>query len=126
MCGVSDRGGGRVGPDDDGVRDGDDLVSLMLAAEDRGDKLHSELNRMDSIWAYTTDGSQPPLRFVALGRDSIAETRGDNEPTGVHVSNGSTAPTEQPGTIDNLVGARGFFTQQHGKNQLWEILPEAS
>jgi hypothetical protein len=94
----------------------------LLAAEDRGDGLHSQLNRLDSIWSYTTDGSEPPLRFVALGRDIISETRGDNEPTGVHVSNGSTAPTAIPGTIDSLVGARGFFTQQHGKNTVYEIV----
>lgn len=94
----------------------------LLAAEDRGDSLHTQLNRLDSIWSYTTDGSQPPLRFVALGRDTISETRGDNEPTGTHVSNGSMLPNEQPGTIDNLVGARGFFTQQHGKNTVYEIV----
>jgi hypothetical protein len=94
----------------------------LIAAEDRGDGLHGQLNRLDSIWSYTTDGSQPPRRFVALGRDSIAETRGDNEPTGTHVSNGSMAPNEQPGTIDSLVGARGFFTQQHGKNTVYEIV----
>jgi hypothetical protein len=96
----------------------------LLAAEDRGDTLHTQLNRLDSIWAYTTNGSEPPLRFVALGRDKIAEIKGDNEPTGTHVSNGSVAPNEQPGTIDNLVGARGFFTQQHGKNTVYEILRE--
>ena len=96
----------------------------LLAAEDRGDTLHAQLNRLDSIWAYTTDGSEPPLRFLALGRDKIAELRGDNEPTGVHVSNGSTAINAQPGTIDNLVGARGFFTRQHGENVVYEIVKE--
>jgi len=94
----------------------------LLAAEDRGDGLHRQLNKLDSIWSYTTDGSEPPLRFVALGRDVISETRGDNEPTGVHVSNGSTAADKQPGSIENLQGARGFFTQQHGKNTVYEIL----
>ncbi len=96
----------------------------LLAAEDRGDTLHAQLNRLDSIWAYTTDGSEPPLRFLALGRDKIAEVRGDNEPTGVHVSNGSTSINSQPGTIDNLVGARGFFTRQHGENVVYEIVKE--
>ena len=96
----------------------------LLAAEDRGDTLHAQLNRLDSIWAYTTDGSEPPLRFLALGRDKIAEVRGDNEPTGVHVSNGSTAINSQPGTIDNLIGARGFFTRQHGENVVYEIVKE--
>lgn len=96
----------------------------LIAAEDRGDTLHTQLNRLDSIWAYTTDGSQPPLRFVALGRDKIAAVKGDNEPTGTHVSNGSTAANAQPGTIDNLVGARGFFTRQHGQNVVYEIVKE--
>jgi hypothetical protein len=96
----------------------------LLAAEDRGDTLHAQLNRLDSIWAYTTDGSEPPLRFLALGRDKIAEVRGDNEPTGVHVSNGSTSINSQPGTIDNLIGARGFFTRQHGENVVFEIVKE--
>jgi Bacterial protein of unknown function (DUF839) len=94
----------------------------LLAAEDRGDTLHTQLNRLDSIWAYTTDGSEPPLRFLALGRDAIAEVKGDNEPTGLHVSNGSTAPNAQPGTIENLEGARGFFTRQHGQNVVYEIV----
>ena len=96
----------------------------LLAAEDRGDTLHTQLNRLDSIWAYTTDGSEPPLRLLALGRDKIAEVKGDNEPTGIHVSNGSTAIDGQPGTIDNLLGARAFFTRQHGQNVVYEIVKE--
>jgi len=94
----------------------------LIAAEDRGDTLHSQLNRLDSIWAYTTDGSQAPHRFVALGRDKIAEVKGDNEPTGTHVSNGSMVPGEQPGTIESLIGARAFFTRQHGQNVVYEIV----
>src|SRR5262249_24595055 len=96
----------------------------IMATEDRGDNLHTQLNTLDSIWAFTTDGSEPPLRLLALGRDIVAQTRGDNEPTGLHVSNGSTDPTQQPGTIENLVGARAFFTQQHGENRVWEIVKE--
>ena len=94
----------------------------LIAAEDRGDGLHSQLNRLDSIWAYTTDASEPPLRLVALGRDRISETRGDNEPTGLHVSNGSTATDRQPGTLRNLRHAKGFFTQQHGENTVYQIV----
>src|SRR5215471_5286372 len=94
----------------------------LLAAEDRGDGLHGQLNRLDSVWAYTTDGSEPPLRLLALGRDSVAVSRGDNEPTGLHVSNGSTDAMAQPGTIENLAGARAFVTRQHGKNILYEIV----
>ena len=94
----------------------------LLAAEDRGDTLHKQLNRLDSIWSYTTDGSEPPLRFLALGRDPVSVERGDNEPTGLQVSNGSTKLHEQPGDLSNLVGARAFLTRQHGQNQVWEIV----
>lgn len=96
----------------------------LLATEDRGDTLHGQLNKMDSVWSYTTDGSEPPLRFVALGRDAVAEVDGDNEPTGLHVSNGSTDLNAQPGTIENLEGARGFLTRQHGQNVVWEIVKQ--
>jgi len=94
----------------------------LLAAEDRGDGLHAQLNALDSVWSYTVDGSQPPLRFIALGRDVVAEVKGDNEPTGLHVSNGSMHLNGQPGSPSNLVGARGFLTRQHGQNQVWEIV----
>jgi len=39
----------------------------LLAAEDRGDTLHIQLNKLDSVWAFATDGSAAPCRFVALG-----------------------------------------------------------
>jgi hypothetical protein len=107
----------------------------LLATEDRGDTLHKQLNALDSIWAFPLDGSEP-LRLVALGRDQQSENdvalsdaatpgyqnEGDNEPTGLHVSNGSTSKDEQPGTFENLKDARGFFTQQHGANRTYEII----
>ena len=107
----------------------------LLATEDRGDTLHKQLNALDSIWAFPLDGSEP-LRLVGLGRDVQSENdvaladaatpgyqnEGDNEPTGLHISNGSTSKDEQPGTLDNLKDARGFFTQQHGANRTYEIV----
>ena len=107
----------------------------LLATEDRGDTLHKQLNALDSIWAFPLDGSEA-LRLVALGRDQQSENdvalgdaatpgyqnEGDNEPTGLHVSNGSTSKDALPGTLENLEGARGFFTQQHGANYTYEIL----
>ena len=58
----------------------------------------------------------------ALGRDATSEAAGeDNEPTGLHVSNGSPLRSAQPGAISNLQSARGFLTRQHGENVLWEI-----
>jgi len=59
-----------------------------------------------------------------LGRDPVAEVRGDNEPTGLHVSNGETAIGEQPGSLGNLNGARAFLTRQHGQNVVWEIVKQ--
>jgi hypothetical protein len=93
-----------------------------MATEDRGDTLHTELNTLDSVWAYATDGSAPARRFVALGRDSVSIAKGeDNEPTGLHVSSGGTSLSDLPGTLNDLENARGFLTRQHGENVLWEI-----
>jgi hypothetical protein len=69
-------------------------TNTLLAAEDRGDGLQGQLNRLDSVWAYFLDGSAA-RRLVALGRDRPAEldaelaaagtpgfqNDGDNEPT---------------------------------------------
>jgi hypothetical protein len=108
-------------------------ANTLLAAEDRGDTLHSQLNRLDSIWAFRVDGSTAS-RFGALGRDKLSEidvslagtpgfqNEGDNEPTGLHVSTGNTSVAGLPGTLANLSQPRAFFTQQHGKNILWEVV----
>ena len=100
--------------------------NVLLAAEDRGDTLHDQLNILDSVWAFdVTKNNVLDTRFIALGRDSDASPAGaeDNEPTGLHFSNGESS-------IEGLVGAnpvdpegsRLFFTQQHGKNIVWEVL----
>ena len=62
----------------------------LIAAEDRGDTLHQQLNALDSVWAFDVDRRQPlasALRFIALGRDALAAPEGeeDNEPTGLFV-----------------------------------------
>jgi hypothetical protein len=101
----------------------------LLATEDRGDALHEQLNIMDSVWAFDVRGKNlNPRRLLALGRDTEAAAvvaaggEGDNEPTGLLFSNGSP-------TVRDLIGApietertRGFVTQQHGMNQLWEFV----
>jgi hypothetical protein len=95
----------------------------LLVAEDRGNTLHGQLNKLDSVWAYATDGSAPPRRFVALGRDATAEAENeDNEPTGIHVSAGNPSASTLPGTGADLFNARAFLTRQHGENQVWEII----
>jgi hypothetical protein len=107
----------------------------LLAAEDRGDTLHTQLNKLDSVWAFFIDGA-PALRFVALGRDTASEidaalldaatpgyqNEGDNEPTGLHVSIGSTSASTMPGTMANLDQPRAFLTRQHGENVVWSII----
>jgi hypothetical protein len=96
----------------------------LLVAEDRGDTLHNQLNALDSIWVYDVRGNGTnPRRFVALGQDAQAIIFGeDNEPTGVHVSDGNAAAQGMQGKPQNPVQARWFFTQQHGNNTVWEVL----
>jgi hypothetical protein len=110
----------------------------LLAAEDRGDELHAQLNRLDSIWAYSMSGHPQPVRFIAEGRDPAAEADaafldadtpgfqndGDNEVTGLHVSSGSPFVAGMQGRLGGLHDARWFFTQQHGENTVWGILPQ--
>ena len=101
-----------------------------MLAEDRGDTLHDQLNKLDSIWAYKLNKQHPErnivARFVALGLDRMAGVTGeeDNEPTGLLMSEGDSS-------INGLIGtktfktdrARLFFTQQHGENNLFEVFP---
>ena len=101
----------------------------LLAAEDRGDGLHAQLNTLDSVWAYDVRGELAPRRFIALGRDPAATAdvtasgEGDNEPTGVHVSDGATSIERLIGKPSAPNATRWFFTQQHGMNQTYEIVP---
>ena len=115
--------------------------------EDRGDNLHSQLNALDSIWAYdVSHAGSPGVRILALGRDLsstrdssyldfiagggilpvgfVFQNEGDNEPTGIEVSDGADS-------IGGLKGrrlhpfdpdVRTFFTQQHGLNQVFEVV----
>ena len=107
-----------------------DNRATILVTEDRGDTLHDQLNTLDSIWAYKLNKQNPHQnivsRFVALGLDRLAGVPGeeDNEPTGLHMSEGDSS-------LSGLIGtntfrsdrARLFFTQQHGENNLFEVFP---
>jgi hypothetical protein len=109
--------------------------------EDAGDTLHGQRNALDSGWVFNvnTDYSNPanqPIRWLAEGRDASATldaanggfgvNEGDNEITGAVVANGD------PG-YNGILGAkppklwkdgwRWFWTQQHGDNWTWEVLP---
>ena len=94
----------------------------LLAAEDRGDTLHQQLQKFDSVWAFDVKNGKA-VRFIALGRDATSAAAGNdnNEPTGVFVSSGSPREDEVLGTKDSLDDARGFFTQQHGDGNVFEF-----
>jgi hypothetical protein len=121
----------------------------VVAVEDRGDTLHAQGNgvagqtgALDSAWLFDTRkdyaiGTNAPVRIIAEGRDASAtidsallgsagfQNDGDNELTGIHVSDGDAG-------IDGLLGAkiprpfrdgwRVFYTQQHGDNLTYEIV----
>jgi Bacterial protein of unknown function (DUF839) len=119
--------------------------------EDAGDLLHTQRNALDS--AYLLDarinGPQAPLRFLAEGRDASAtidsglgslpnsgfQNDGDNEITGLHVSDGNptvkgllgrAVPNDVLGKGDDHSGDalpwRVFWTQQHGDQVTYELL----
>jgi hypothetical protein len=120
----------------------------VLLTEDRGDTLHQQANALDSLWSY--DITKPlnqinadAKRLVAQGRDpeatgdvaireptptpALTHNDGDNELTGIHVSDGSTG-------FDGILGAKNpfnaggwspwriFVTGQHGANITYEIV----
>jgi secreted PhoX family phosphatase len=112
----------------------------LLVVEDAGDKLHSQRNAYDS--AYDVDvtadyASKDPVHFLAQARDDMAtidsgylgqpgyQNEGDNEITGMHVSDGNP-------TVEGLIGTavptpfengwRLFYTRQHGRNTTFEIV----
>ena len=122
----------------------------VVFVEDRGDTLHTQHNALDSAFLfdlnadYSDANPPPPLRLIAQGRDASAtidsallalvattangfQNDGDNEITGIHISDGD--PTKQ-----GILGAkrprpfragwRVFYTQQHGDNITYEIRPK--
>jgi hypothetical protein len=112
----------------------------LLAVEDAGDTLHTQRKALDSgfEWDVNTDYSNPgnqPVRFLAEGRDAAATldvafggfgtNEGDNEITGIHVSNGDAGPGGILGAKSPQFGNdpkwRMFWTQQHGENRTWEV-----
>ncbi|MGE5217557.1 MAG: alkaline phosphatase PhoX [Chloroflexota bacterium] len=100
--------------------------NVLLAGEDRGDTLHDQLNVLDSVWAFdVTKKNAQNARLLALGRDPLAAPAGeeDNEPTGLHFSDGDASVSGMIGAQPlNPGSSRLFVTQQHGENVVWEIL----
>ncbi len=117
-----------------------DLVTFV---QDMGDGLHTQLNALDSGYTLdvTKDYSNPsiqPVRWLAEGRDPSATldasaspvgfgvNEGDNEITGVLVSDGDPSANGILGAdVPDLSDSRWrwFYTQQHGDNNTWEVLP---
>jgi hypothetical protein len=120
----------------------------VVLAEDRGETLHQQANALDSLWSYDITKSLDKInadakRLVAQGRDPeatgdiaikepapptpLTHNDGDNELTGIHVSDGSTG-------FDGILGAKDpsnaggwspwriFVTGQHGANITYEIV----
>jgi hypothetical protein len=117
--------------------------NVVTFVEDAGDTLHTQRNALDSGYTFdvTLDYSNPanqPVRWLAEGRDASAtldsgasptgfgKNDGDNEITGVHASDGDPS-------IGGILGAhvpnlndphwRWFYTQQHGDNPTYEVVP---
>ena len=116
----------------------------IVFVEDAGDTLHTQRNAFDSAYLFDirldySDPANQPVRILALGRDASAtidsawsaagngfQNDGDNEITGIHVSDGDPE-------VSGLLGAKAphpfhdgwrvFYTQQHGDNFTWEIIP---
>jgi hypothetical protein len=113
--------------------------NVITFVEDAGDGLHGQRNALDSGFALNTtadysDPSNKPVRWLAQGRDASAtidaanggfgKNDGDNEITGVHVSDGDPAANGILGAkVPNLDDPhwRWFYTQQHGDNATYEV-----
>jgi len=115
----------------------------VVFMEDRGDGLHGQANAFDSAWMLDVrqnyaSAAHQPKRILAQGRDALAtadsqflgltgfQNDGDNELTGIHVSDGDPGFSGLLGVkVPHLFsgGWRAFYTQQHGENITWEILP---
>jgi secreted PhoX family phosphatase len=129
----------------DQVHTGLDNVAFWSAdrvvfVEDAGDLLHGQRNALDSAWMFEVrkDYSKPgtaPVRIIAQGRDPSATidsaltgtgNEGDNEITGMHVSDGDPSAHGLLGAkVPTLFesGWRVFYTGQHGENVTFEVLP---
>ena len=115
----------------------------VIVVEDAGDGLHTSRGTLDSgfVLPMVQPGRAPaPVRFLGEGRDpsatidsasgGLGKNEGDNEITGIHVSDGDPS-------VRGLIGAnepqflhpgdkgagswRLFWTQQHGDNMTWEV-----
>ena len=121
----------------------------LMIVEDAGDKVHSQRKAFDAGYIidvtadYGKAGAATPVRFLTAGRDAAAaidskllaaedtgfQNDGDNEITGIHVSDGDASAagligTKAPTPFEN--GWRVFYTLQHGLNQAFEVKGDAT
>ena len=114
-----------------------DVISFV---EDAGDGLHTQRNALDSAYAFNvkvdySDPANQPVRWLAEARDPSAtldsanggfgKNEGDNEITGLHVSDGDTSVRGLLGTNAPNVRDprwRWFYTQQHGDNPTYQVV----
>lgn len=118
--------------------------NLIAFVEDAGDTLHTQRDALDSAYLFdvTSDYSHgaQPVRFIAEGRDAAAtldsglsgtpgfQNDGDNEITGIYVSDGDPRKggllgTNEPQLFKRNDDWRAFWTQQHGENVTFELIP---
>jgi hypothetical protein len=113
-------------------------------SEDAGDTLHKQRDALDSAYVFDLDTDyskhgRSPVRWLAEGRDASAtidsdqggfgKNDGDNEITGLHVSDGDPSPEGILGAKTPKVfadGWRWFYTQQHGDNPTFEVVSAAA
>jgi hypothetical protein len=108
--------------------------------EDAGDTLHSERDALDSGFAFDvglgySSAANQPLRWLAEGRDASAaidsafggfgKNDGDNEITGLHVSDGDPSVHGVLGakTPEPWHGGWRWFSTEHGDNATYEVVP---
>jgi hypothetical protein len=114
----------------------------IVFVEDAGDTLHTQRNALDSGYLFDvrkdySNAAYQPIRIIAQGRDPSAtidsgllgtpgfNNEGDNEITGIHVSDGDPSPY---GLLGAKIpqpfrdGWRVFYTQQHGDNVTYEVI----
>ncbi|HEX2392476.1 MAG TPA: hypothetical protein VHI77_06115 [Solirubrobacterales bacterium] len=114
-------------------------ISLV---EDAGDTLHQQRNALDSAFVWNTgsdysEAANQPVRWLAEGRDSaatvdaanggFAKNDGDNEITGLYVSDGDPSVNGLLGRESPQAGTgrwAWFYTQQHGDNRTYEVAVE--
>ena len=131
-------------------------ATKVTFVEDAGDTLHQQRSDdtranvagvdagLDAGYVFDTDtnyanANASPIRWLAQGRDAAAtidagfggfgKNDQDNEITGVHVSDGDpTANGILGARVPQLFrsGWRWFWTQQHGDNFLFEVIPADS